>query len=67
MSDSESLADVTRGGDRGETLRVLRDILAAAIADCRYAKDLPPLAKQFTDVLDALEAVKPAAEGNSST
>jgi hypothetical protein len=44
-------------GDYRASLVAIRDNLAQRLAECRFAKDAAPLAKQLCDVLAAIEAV----------
>lgn len=56
----QSLATVAKRGDRAATLRALRNKLAAEIDACDDPRSVAPLAARLTDVLQQLDALKPA-------
>ena len=53
------LTEAASSGDRVATLEALRDLLASALVDAKYAKDVAPLVRQMTLVLADLAELKP--------
>lgn len=56
------LADVVAKGDRLESLKALRDYLAAALDDTLSARDQAALSARLTDVLEQIEDLTPPEE-----
>lgn len=54
----KKMIDVAPKGNELETLKVLRDRLAAAIDETDSARDVAALSRQMTDVLERIEEVK---------
>lgn len=54
----KKMIDVAPKGNELETLKVLRDRLAAAIDETDSARDIAALSRQMTDVLERIEEVK---------
>lgn len=52
-----SLSDAARSNDRRAALVALRDKLAASIDACESGRDMAALSRQFTSVLDELDAM----------
>lgn len=61
------LVKVARSGDRVETLRALRDVLAAGIAECGSGRDLAALSRQLQQVLAELDALGASAPKGGTT
>lgn len=58
-----SLSEAARSNNRREALVALRDKLAASIDACESGRDIAALSRQFTSVLDELDAMPdPRAE-----
>jgi hypothetical protein len=58
-----TLSEAAGSGDRLETLRTLRDVLARTIEGCGSPRDLAALSRQLTLVLaEIAELAPPAAE-----
>lgn len=54
---ADSLAAVAATGDRGETLRALRDRIATEIDKTASARDVAALSRQLTDVIELIDAL----------
>ena len=54
----KKMIDVAPKGNELETLKVLRDRLAATIDETDSARDVAALSRQMTDVLERIEEVK---------
>lgn len=54
-----TLESVAVAGDRVQTLRVLRDRIAASIDACESDRDLAALSRQLTDVLAQIAELAP--------
>jgi hypothetical protein len=61
------LRDVVSDGDRLESLRALRDRIAATIDATDSARDVAALSRQLTDVLQQIEAIEKATPGRKGT
>lgn len=57
-----SMKDVNETGSRLEKLKELAEIIADQIDHIKYAKDLPPLARQYRETLAAIATLE--GEGN---
>lgn len=57
-----SMREVNETGDRLAKLKELADIIADRIDKIKYAKDLPPLARQYRETLAAIAELE--GEGN---
>lgn len=57
-----TLEAAAAAGDRVQTLKVLRDRIAASIDACESDRDLAALSRQLTDVLSQIEAIAPTAK-----
>lgn len=53
-----SMQDVNATGTRLEKLKELADIIAERIDNIKYAKDLPPLARQYRETLAAISELE---------
>ena len=51
------LPAVAAKGDRGATLRALRDMLASSIAECNSARDKAALGRLLVDVLAQIDQI----------
>jgi hypothetical protein len=60
---AEGLSAVASGGDRGATLRALRDYLAFQIETCGAARDVAALTARLLDVLTQLDALPAPTKG----
>lgn len=49
-----SMTDVNETGSRLDKLKELAEIIAGQIDNIKYAKDLPPLARQYRETLAAI-------------
>lgn len=59
-------ADRVRDADGFESgLEALRDRLATAIDNCDSGRDLAALSRQYVDVTEKLEQIKPAEKGGT--
>ena len=52
------IANINEDGTRLEKLKALADILATAIDGVKYQKDLPPLVKQYREVIREIEEIE---------
>ena len=59
-----SMREVNETGDRLAKLKELADIIADRIDSITYAKDLPPLARQYRETLAAIAELE--GEGNDN-
>lgn len=55
-----TMIDANNNGNRLEKLKALSELLAEQIDGVKYAKDLPPLAKQYRETIREIEEI----EGN---
>jgi hypothetical protein len=68
MADEPTaLSGVARAGDRLETLRALRDRLAAEIDVCDSKRDVAALSQRLMDVLEQIEAAEKARPESKGT
>lgn len=58
MGSEIKLSEVNIEGSRLDKLRALADILANAIDSVKYAKDLPPLSRQYRECLLEIELLE---------
>jgi hypothetical protein len=57
-----NLAEVNENGTRLERLKELSRILSEAIDHAKYAKDLPPLSRQYRECLLEIELLESAED-----
>lgn len=58
-----SMRDINETGTRLDKLKELAEIIADQIDNIKYAKDLPPLARQYRETLAAIAQLE--GEGNA--
>ena len=59
--------EINETGTRLEKLKALADILARAIDSVKYQKDLPPLTKQYREVIREIEEIEGTGEDDEIT
>lgn len=65
MPAPDGLAAVARAGNRAETLRALRDRLAAELDDCDSKRDVAALSQRLMDVLAQIAELPAEKEGTA--